>query len=151
MASAVHDFRQLASSGLYIVWNALNQIIRYYFDRYLGYLPIVKVDLQPLLSSFEPYTRTMAFGCDIPSRVLLRCSKVWSLHKTNPEDARELWYDMLFDPSPIHIDSSRTIGPIVRINPGEVHCSDRHFIDEIYAAGSRKRDKPVHQVRGSGL
>lgn len=42
-------------------------------------------------------------------------------------------------------------GPIVRISPHEVHCSDRHFIDEIYAVGSRKRDKPLHQVRGSGV
>ncbi|KAJ4305631.1 hypothetical protein N0V90_001162 [Kalmusia sp. IMI 367209] len=42
-------------------------------------------------------------------------------------------------------------GPIVRINANEVHCSDRRFIDEIYAGGSRKRDKPMHQVRGSGV
>ncbi|KAK3291706.1 benzoate 4-monooxygenase cytochrome p450 [Chaetomium fimeti] len=42
-------------------------------------------------------------------------------------------------------------GPLVRINPDEVHCNDRHFIDEIYAGGSRKRDKPVHQVKGSGV
>ncbi|OKP10347.1 Trichodiene oxygenase [Penicillium subrubescens] len=42
-------------------------------------------------------------------------------------------------------------GPIVRINPSEVHCSDRRFIEEIYAGGNRKRDKPVHQVLGSGV
>ncbi|KXX82892.1 Trichodiene oxygenase [Madurella mycetomatis] len=42
-------------------------------------------------------------------------------------------------------------GPLVRINPHEVHCNDRHFIDDIYAGGSRKRDKPEHQVRGSGV
>ena len=41
-------------------------------------------------------------------------------------------------------------GPLVRISPDEVHCSDSRFIDEIYATGSRKRDKPIHQVRGSG-
>lgn len=43
------------------------------------------------------------------------------------------------------------LGPIVRINPSEVHCSDRRFIEEIYAGGNRKRDKPVHQVLGSGV
>lgn len=42
------------------------------------------------------------------------------------------------------------LGPIVRISPDEVHCSDSRFIDEIYATGNRKRDKPIHQVRGTG-
>ncbi|PYH87798.1 cytochrome P450 [Aspergillus ellipticus CBS 707.79] len=41
-------------------------------------------------------------------------------------------------------------GPLVRISPNEVHCSDPRFINEIYAVGGRRRDKPVHQVRGSG-
>ncbi|KAL3429166.1 cytochrome P450 [Aspergillus tetrazonus] len=40
-------------------------------------------------------------------------------------------------------------GPIVRINPHEFHCNDHRFINEIYASGTRKRDKPVHQVTGS--
>ncbi|KAK0763227.1 LOW QUALITY PROTEIN: hypothetical protein N5P37_004213, partial [Trichoderma harzianum] len=37
-------------------------------------------------------------------------------------------------------------GPIVRINPDELHCSDPHFIDEIFAIGTRKRNKPAHQL-----
>lgn len=40
-------------------------------------------------------------------------------------------------------------GPIVRISPDEVHCNDSEFTDEIYATGSRKREKPLHQVVGS--
>ncbi|RYP34579.1 hypothetical protein DL767_004220 [Monosporascus sp. MG133] len=40
-------------------------------------------------------------------------------------------------------------GPIVRINPHEVHCNDSKFIDEIFTVGSRKRNKPEHQVRNS--
>ncbi|KAK6218825.1 hypothetical protein LQW54_002751 [Pestalotiopsis sp. IQ-011] len=40
-------------------------------------------------------------------------------------------------------------GPIVRINPNEVHCNDPSFVDEIYAVGGRKRDKPIHQVNMS--
>ncbi|ETS80144.1 hypothetical protein PFICI_07673 [Pestalotiopsis fici W106-1] len=39
-------------------------------------------------------------------------------------------------------------GPIVRINPGETHCNDVAFSDEIYAVGGRKRDKPLHQING---
>ncbi|KAI0103935.1 cytochrome P450 [Nemania sp. FL0031] len=44
----------------------------------------------------------------------------------------------------------QTYGPIVRISPNEVHCSDTAFSDEIYALSGRKRDKPVHQIRGGG-
>ncbi|KAI0889423.1 cytochrome P450 [Annulohypoxylon maeteangense] len=40
-------------------------------------------------------------------------------------------------------------GPLVRINPDEIHCNDFKFVDFVYAAGGRKRDKPPHQSRGS--
>ncbi|KXJ89734.1 cytochrome P450 [Microdochium bolleyi] len=42
-----------------------------------------------------------------------------------------------------------TYGPLVRVNPHEVHCNDMDFADEIYATGSRKRDKPMHLINGS--
>ncbi|KAK8875095.1 trichodiene oxygenase [Apiospora arundinis] len=42
-------------------------------------------------------------------------------------------------------------GPMVRINPSEVHCADYNFIDEIYAVGGRKRNKPIHENRGSTI
>ncbi|KAF2852137.1 cytochrome P450 [Plenodomus tracheiphilus IPT5] len=42
-------------------------------------------------------------------------------------------------------------GPIVRINPNELHCNDVSFADEIYAVGGRRRDKPLHQINGSAL
>ncbi|OTB13279.1 hypothetical protein K445DRAFT_76519 [Daldinia sp. EC12] len=40
-------------------------------------------------------------------------------------------------------------GPIVRISPNEIHCNDIKFVDEVYATSSRRRNKPLHFVRGS--
>lgn len=40
-------------------------------------------------------------------------------------------------------------GPLVRISPDEIHCADVDFSDEIFATGTRKRNKPAHQVNGT--
>ncbi|KAI1209415.1 cytochrome P450 [Annulohypoxylon truncatum] len=63
----------------------------------------------------------------------------------------EFWYDCVrFGRYTHEIKRMHEIyGPMVRINPDEIHCSDFNFVDSIYAAGGRKRDKPTHQTRGS--
>ena len=43
-------------------------------------------------------------------------------------------------------NSSSPSGPVVRISPDELHCNDAAFVDEIYAAAGRKRNKQVHNL-----
>ncbi|KAE8138621.1 cytochrome P450 [Aspergillus pseudotamarii] len=42
-------------------------------------------------------------------------------------------------------------GPIVRINPREIHISDPHYYDEIYAPSTRRRNKDAEFVSFSGM
>jgi cytochrome P450 len=48
-------------------------------------------------------------------------------------------------------DLHQKYGPIIRINPEEVHIQDAHFYDEIYAGATRKRDKFNFFTRHAGL
>ncbi|KAI1776778.1 cytochrome P450 [Hypoxylon cercidicola] len=65
----------------------------------------------------------------------------------------EFWYDAVkFGRYTREIKKMHeTYGPIVRINPDELHCNDPQFVDEIYAGSGRKRNKPLHQVSGSTM
>lgn len=38
-------------------------------------------------------------------------------------------------------------GPLVQINPDGLHSNDPYFIEEVYAGGSKKRDKPFLHVK----
>ncbi|KAF4333911.1 cytochrome P450 monooxygenase oxidoreductase [Fusarium beomiforme] len=90
-------------------------------------------------------------------QVLYNISPLHPLHKIpGPKLAAatylpEFYYDVILVGRYTHAirQMHDKYGPIVRINPNELHCADMSFSDEIYAVGGRKRDKPFHQVNGS--
>ncbi|KAK1752941.1 cytochrome P450 [Echria macrotheca] len=70
--------------------------------------------------------------------------------------AATYWYEAYFDWILVGRygrrikEMHRQYGPIVRINPDELHCCDPLFTDEIYAGPSRIRDKWQHQLNTGG-
>lgn len=42
-------------------------------------------------------------------------------------------------------------GPIIRINPFEIHINDPDFYEEVYASGGRKRDRSEWVMRATGF
>ncbi|KAL2281069.1 hypothetical protein FJTKL_12089 [Diaporthe vaccinii] len=57
----------------------------------------------------------------------------------------EAWYDLVNTgryTSKIE-QMHKQYGPLIRINPSELHCNDPRFIDEIYATGRRRRNKSI--------
>lgn len=57
--------------------------------------------------------------------------------------AYEFWYDIVLGGQYTHkiIALHARYGPIVRINPEEVHIGDPDFYSEVYPTGSRRREK----------
>ncbi|CAJ2502480.1 Uu.00g098740.m01.CDS01 [Anthostomella pinea] len=58
----------------------------------------------------------------------------------------EAWYDLVKGGRYSHEIKAmhEKYGPIVRINPEELHCNDYDFVDEIYPSTGRIRDKHAH-------
>ncbi|KAK5989403.1 N-acetyltryptophan 6-hydroxylase ivoC [Cladobotryum mycophilum] len=46
------------------------------------------------------------------------------------------------------MDRHPALGPLIRINPDELHCSDPEFLNEVYAGGQRPRNKSQHWISG---
>ncbi|USW59770.1 Putative cytochrome P450 [Septoria linicola] len=63
----------------------------------------------------------------------------------------EFWFDVVLGGQYIWAIRAmhETYGPIVRINPGEIHIQDPDYIDEIFPGPGRKRDKETYYDAGS--
>ncbi|KAK8100423.1 hypothetical protein PG999_010797 [Apiospora kogelbergensis] len=63
----------------------------------------------------------------------------------------EFWYDFVqYGRYSQEIRRMHEIyGPIVRINPEELHCIDASFVNEIYPVGGRIRDKHQHYLNSN--
>ncbi|KAI1506236.1 cytochrome P450 [Biscogniauxia marginata] len=115
------------------------------------------------LTALFIFRNVLALGCVWITYHLLRAA--WNVSPLHPLSRipgpklaaatylPEIWYDVVkFGRYTKQIEAMhKTYGPIIRISPHEVHCNDAQFIDEIYAVGGRKRDKPRHQVSGSAM
>lgn len=51
----------------------------------------------------------------------------------------------------VDADGSRTVGPIIRIKPREIHISDPAFCNEIYAGNPKRVDGDYRFTRSTGV
>ena len=52
--------------------------------------------------------------------------------------------------SPPGIFSANYIGPVVRINPNDLHIANPHYFDEVFNATNGKADKPLRSAKAFG-
>ncbi|KAJ4362065.1 hypothetical protein N0V83_011007 [Neocucurbitaria cava] len=124
----------LSLTGIWLIYKLFQALYNVSPFHPLSGIPGPKLAAATYLPEF--YYDVVKFGC--------YTKEITKLHKRYGEERafsyeRSTWINSMLS------------GPIVRINPNEVHCSDIRFADEIYAVGGRKRDKPVHQINGSAL
>lgn len=65
----------------------------------------------------------------------------------------EFWYDVVAEPEYTYKIGRlhKQYGPVVRVNPDEIHILDPDFFDAIYAGSGRKRDKWDWVTRSFGV
>ncbi|CAI6089867.1 unnamed protein product [Clonostachys chloroleuca] len=64
--------------------------------------------------------------------------------------ANEFWFDVIRGGRYTHeiLRMHEKYGPIVRINPNELHCNDPAFVDVVYASGNQRRNKAPQYIYG---
>ncbi len=92
---------------------------------------------------------------DLLEWVLLRCRSRWKVHLEDTRVSWKIWYGGHdFEFLIVGRVLSESTGPVVRINPYEVHINDPEFYDKLYVGASKgKTDKwfwSVSLPRGCG-
>jgi hypothetical protein len=124
----------LGLAGLWLAYKVLEAIYNISPLHPLSSIPGPRLAAATYLPEF--YHDVIRFGCY--TKEISRMHKVYG------------GYPIAYNAPAYKLTPSPSLpGPIIRINPNEIHCDDISFADEIYAIGGRKRDKPVHQINGS--
>lgn len=83
---------------------------------YIAYLVVARLYLSPVASVPGPKLAALSFWYEFYFDVILRGRYGWKISKLHEQ-----------------------YGPIIRINPFEVHINDPDFYDEIYVSGSKRK------------
>ncbi|KAL9640587.1 MAG: hypothetical protein Q9164_000194 [Protoblastenia rupestris] len=102
----------------------------------IAYTAIYRLYLDPLAMIPGPKLAALTFYYEIYFNVVKPGMFVWEIKRLHEV------YGMLYRPTDPSGISNLHVGPIVRINPREVHISDLSFLDQIYSTSSpRNKDE----------
>jgi cytochrome P450 len=102
-----------------------------FFSFYIG-LIIYRLYFHPLAKFPGPKLAASSLWYEFYYDIVLRGQFIWKIQEMHE---RYGWYFLPLRPQLIFT------GPIVRINPDELHIDDPEYYDEIYGSTTRKRDK----------
>ena len=118
----------LGLGGFYFVLRSLHRLYFHQLRRFPG-----------------PKLAAITHGYEFYHDVLRNGMYIWEIEKMHQKYGKQLGEEILLHSTKI------STGPVVRINPRELHIKDPYFYDEIYAPSSRKRDKDPKFVTTFGF
>lgn len=120
---------------------------------YCFYTAIYRLYLHPLAKFPGPKLPTLTIWHEFYYDVIKRGVNIWNIKEWHKHYGNEPFLISGFrdETCPLHscvlaqlylyIQADEDVGPIIRINPNEIHIDDPDYWDAIYAPASKKRDK----------